>query len=230
LGIAQVAQGKEDAALDSFGKAAWSQGWRGPAYYAMAELAIKRGNFYGALDYLARSLQANALNLRAFTLKAAILRHLGRTKEALALLTIAAEHTDPLDVRLMTERHLAGSKTDDKLLLETLRSFPNTGLETAVEYGNAGLWQDGSDVLEWMLGCAADKGERQPLAYYCLAYFAQQLGDTKRAAECRRLARLAKPDYAFPFQWENIAALRAAMAADPQDARAPYYLGNLLYV
>ena len=37
------------------------------------------------------------------------------------------------------------------------------------------------------------------------------------------------PDYAFPFQWEVIPVLRRALEANPRDARAPYYLGNLLF-
>ena len=37
------------------------------------------------------------------------------------------------------------------------------------------------------------------------------------------------PDYCFPARLEEIAILEAAMAANPKDARAPYYLGNLLY-
>ena len=37
------------------------------------------------------------------------------------------------------------------------------------------------------------------------------------------------PDYVFPFQNEVIDVLRAAIKANPRDARAPYYLGNLLY-
>jgi tetratricopeptide (TPR) repeat protein len=37
------------------------------------------------------------------------------------------------------------------------------------------------------------------------------------------------PDYVFPFQAEVIDVLGAAMKANASDARAPYYLGNLLY-
>ena len=37
------------------------------------------------------------------------------------------------------------------------------------------------------------------------------------------------PDTVFPFQWELAPVLRRAMAADPLDARAPYYLGDLLF-
>ena len=229
LGLAEKAQGKNGAAFGDLGKAAWSADWRGPANYEMAELTCLTGDFAKALPYLERSLDANGLNIRALTLKVAVLRRLGRPREALALLATAAENTDPLDVRLMTERHLSGSKTDEQQLVNTLRSFPNTALETAAEYDNAGLWRDGIDVLQLSVRSSPDRGQHQPLAYYYLAYFAEHLKDADKAAEYRRLAREARPDYAFPFQWESIAVLRRAMEADPNDARAPYYLGNLLY-
>jgi tetratricopeptide (TPR) repeat protein len=37
------------------------------------------------------------------------------------------------------------------------------------------------------------------------------------------------PDYVFPFQYEMIEVFRQAMQGNPRDARAPYYLGNLLF-
>ena len=36
-------------------------------------------------------------------------------------------------------------------------------------------------------------------------------------------------DYCFPARLEEIAILEAAMRGQPNDAKAPYYLGNLLY-
>src|SRR5208282_367331 len=50
-----------------------------------------------------------------------------------------------------------------------------------------------------------------------------------KAREYRRQAAQQSPEYVFPFQCELIPVLRRAMAANPQDARAPYYLGNLLF-
>ena len=38
-----------------------------------------------------------------------------------------------------------------------------------------------------------------------------------------------RPDYCFPARLDEIAILEAAVRANPRDARAPYYLGNLLY-
>jgi tetratricopeptide (TPR) repeat protein len=44
----------------------------------------------------------------------------------------------------------------------------------------------------------------------------------------RRAAR-QPPDYCFPARLEEIAILRRAIEANPEDARAHHYLGNLLY-
>src|SRR5439155_4661099 len=42
-------------------------------------------------------------------------------------------------------------------------------------------------------------------------------------------ASKASPDYCFPARLEEIAILQSAIAANPKDARACYYLGNLFY-
>jgi len=62
-----------------------------------------------------------------------------------------------------------------------------------------------------------------------MAYFAGQMHQQGKAREYDQLAEKASPDYAFPFQMEMIAVLENAMSANPPDARAPYYLGNLLF-
>src|SRR5262249_32496399 len=111
LGVALKAQGKHDEAFDAFYKATWSEAWRGPAYFSLAEIATRREDFSAALDFVNRSLEANALNIRALTLKAALLRRLDRKKDALAVLDAAPE-IDPLDVQLLAERWLVkGEKT-----------------------------------------------------------------------------------------------------------------------
>ncbi len=227
-------------AADALWKATWSQAWRAPAYFALAELASRRGDSVGALDCVERSLRANALNLRALNLKAALLRQAGRRKEALALLDATARETDRLDVRLQAERWLAGDKQVLPELTRNLAEHPATGLEAAAEYADASLWTDGTGLLNKMLEtCAAarDPGKQTPgrtpasvtpLAYYYLAWFAEQLGESAKAADYRRQAMQQPPDYVFPFQTELIPILRRAIEANPRDPRAPYYLGNLL--
>ncbi|MEO5958983.1 MAG: tetratricopeptide repeat protein, partial [Opitutaceae bacterium] len=229
LGVALKAQGKTDEAFDTFYKAAWSQEWKSPAYFALAEIASLRGDFTAALKFADQSLDANALNVRAYGLKAAALRHLGRKQEALDAITRARSKTDPLDVRLMAEAWLQNDSNLGGDIHKTFRDFSDPILETAIEYANAGLWSDGAQLLEQQIGSSMDKGERHPLELYCLGYFAERQGDSAKAAKYRRFAEGAVPDYVFPFQSELIPVLRRAMEANPQDARAPYYLGNLLF-
>jgi len=230
LGVALLGQGRADEAYDAFYKATWSQEWKAPAYFSLAEIASARGDLAAALDFSERSLDANALDVRAYGLKAALLRHLGRSDEALAVVSAARAKTDPLDVRLMAEKWLATGNGDDaRQLFGTLNVHGATAQETAAEYANAGLWTDGESVLAGAAAAAPDKARVSPMVYYYLGYFAQRTGAAAQAADYRRLARQMPPDYVFPFQDEVIPVLREAIAADPTDARAPYYLGNLLF-
>ncbi len=94
---------------------------------------------------------------------------------------------------------------------------------------DAGLYQDGTTLLAHVVSTAPDRTKVSPLAYYYLGYFANKMNQPAKAAEYYRLARTAPTDYAFPFQMEMLPVLNDAMRSDPTDARAPYYLGNLLF-
>jgi tetratricopeptide (TPR) repeat protein len=230
LGAALRAQGKDDEAFDILYKATWSMAWRAPAYYTLAEIACGRGDMATALDLVDHSLQANTQNIRALNLKAAVLRHLGRSKEALQVLASAAHQTDPLDVRAMAERWLASkSAATRNVMVAAMNAHPATAQETASEYMNAGLWTDGTAVLAQVVQAATDKLGLSPMIYYYLAYFADKAGQQDKAAEYSHSAQEMSPDYVFPFQDEAVAVLERAMVIDDRDARAPYYLGNLLY-
>lgn len=230
LGIALKAEGRFDEAFETLYKATWSMQWRAAGYFNLAEIATMRGDMPGALDLVERSLDANALNVRALNLKAALLRHIGRKEEGQQVLATAFRRTDPLDVRSMAERWLASKDPEAaKTLAYTLNAHPATAAETASEYLNAGLWQDGAAVLSQGISAAPDKSKVSPMVYYYLGYFARKMGDEQKAGEYYRLAAKMPPEYVFPFQSEAIGVLREAMKANPRDARAPYYLGNLLF-
>jgi tetratricopeptide (TPR) repeat protein len=230
LGVALKAQGRLDEAFAAFYKATWSASWRAGGYYSLAEIACGRNQMAEALQYVDRSLEANAQNIRAINLKAAILRHLGRNKEALALLNSTAHRTDPLDVRAMAERWLAAPAAQSaRDMVAAMRENPATAAETAAEYFDAGLWKDGGAVLEQLIKGTPKEGSISPMVYYYLACFADKMGQNDNSTGYSRLAAQMSPDYVFPFQSEAIAVLEGAMKRNPADARAPYYLGNLLF-
>ncbi|MDZ4799617.1 MAG: DUF5107 domain-containing protein [Bryobacteraceae bacterium] len=221
LGMTLKAAGQLDEAYKHLFKSTWDLSWRAPAYFSLAEIASTHGNTASALDLVSQSLEHNGRNTRALNLKAGLLRNLGRPKDALAALAQAHE-ADPLDVHTMAERWLLShTPADLKVLTTNLNAHPATAAETAAEYMNAGLWKDGTQVLLTASGNA--------MTYYYLGYFATKTGQQARAAEYYALAAKASSEYVFPFQNEAIPVLRAAMQANPKDARAPYYLGNALF-
>jgi tetratricopeptide (TPR) repeat protein len=229
LGLALNAQGRIDEAFDAFFKAAWSQEWKSPACFALGEIASLREDFAGALKFADQSIAANALNVRAIALKSAALRHLNRFAEAREAIALG-RRADPLDVRLMAEQWLAsGNAADADALFDNMYRFSATAQEVAAEFASAGLWADGGRVLAGFVATAPAKMKVSPMIYYYLGDIAEKLGDDVNAAAYRRVARVASPDYVFPFQTEAAAVLARAIEAAPDDARAPYYLGNLLF-
>ncbi len=230
LGLTLKAEGKFDEAYKYLYNATWNLPWRAAGYYGAAEIAAMRGEYDTALDLVDRSIDNNALNIRAMNLKAALLRHLGRPEEALQVLAAAHRKSDPLDVRSMAERWLASNDPAARsVLTATMNAHPATATETAAEYMNAGMWQDGSDVLSQAVADAPDKNKIDAMVYYYLGFFAGKLNQPAKAAEYFALAAKMPSDYVFPFQSEEIEVLRQVMKANPQDAHAPYYLGNLLF-
>ncbi|MEW5902198.1 MAG: tetratricopeptide repeat protein, partial [Acidobacteriota bacterium] len=68
-----------------------------------------------------------------------------------------------------------------------------------------------------------------PMVYYYLGFFYKEKGDQASAAQFAQTASQMPSDYCFPFRLEFIDVLRWAEGVNPGDARAPYYLGNLLF-
>ena len=64
---------------------------------------------------------------------------------------------------------------------------------------------------------------------YTLADLYAIAGDVHASDDAYESARQAATDYVFPSRLEEMIVLERAIRARPQDARAPYYLGNLLY-
>jgi tetratricopeptide (TPR) repeat protein len=102
-------------------------------------------------------------------------------------------------------------------------------LELTVDYGNCGFWEEAIEVLLRPVESGLDFAGTYPMVHYYLAYFYSNKGD--RAGTSKHLSRAARMpmDYCFPFRLESIDVLNYAIEANPGDARAFYYLGNLLY-
>jgi len=233
-GLALAALGRTAEARDAFGAASWDVGWRGPALLEAARLESREGRAAEALALASRAVEAGPRSTAARALQAALLRRAGRPDEALAAATSALD-VDPLDPLAARERRLAreaGARAAaapvDTLEAAALRSLDEDAyaLEAAHDYLAAGLLDDAAAVLARR---RPEASATDPLVAYTLGFVRERQGDAAAARALYRRGRALPPDYCFPFRLESVPVLEHARAADPADARAPYYLGNVLY-
>jgi tetratricopeptide (TPR) repeat protein len=226
LGWCLKLQDKPDEAYDAFFKAAWNAAWQDPAYYALACLDAAAGRWEEALDRIDRSLVRNWHNHRARQLKASVLRKLGRSEQALALIE-ASLAIDPFNTGCRFEKYLLSRDAKDLDELKTLmRGAVHPYLEYALDFAGAGLYDEAAQLLS----CAIPSGDRvYPMVYYALGWFASRSGDAAKAREYYIKASAMAPEGCFPNRIEEVNILQDAMAVNPDDSRAPYYLGNFWY-
>ncbi len=236
LGIALRAQGRFEEAYDMFYRATWDSAFHSAAYYQLAELSCRKQDFKSGLEQISRSLSTNALNTKALNIKAVVLRKLGRFEQAkqIALDIIAI---DQLDFFAMNELYLSESSTRSKNramkvladITKKMRGEVESYLELAMDYGNCGFWNEAIEVLLRPVKGKMDFAGKYPMIYYYLGYFYRQKGNASEASKYFSLAKKMPADYCFPFRLESIEVLNTTVQHNPSDARAYYYLGNLLY-
>jgi len=234
LGAALKFQGRHAEARTALNKAAWDVAWRAASQYLLAEIALREGDTQAALDAVEEAIRFNAANTRALCLRAVVLRQMKRYKEA-ADLAACVLKADPLDFLARNElalarqgRGLKSARRDLDELARLMRGEAQSHLELASAYEAMGLWGEAAGILERFLaeggGSAVD-----PLVHYTLGHYFENMGDERKSARHYRLGGKMPPDYCFPFRLESIHVLESAIRHNPSDARAPYYLGNLLY-
>jgi tetratricopeptide (TPR) repeat protein len=214
LGLTLAYLQRHVEAYAAFYKSTWNAAWRGPAYLRLAEIDCTRQEWTQALDHLERSLRADADNLLALNLETVVLRKLGRDEEADRVLN-RTRVFDPLDI---FSHYLATGEP------------PADGgqrLDLAFDLQRAGLLAEALQVAAARHSGAKDGTAAMLL--YAQAHVLHQLGDEQGSAAAYQQAAIADSDYVFPSRLDEMVVLEEAMRANPNDARAPYYLGNLLY-
>jgi tetratricopeptide (TPR) repeat protein len=236
LGLCQQYMGKHEEAYKNLYQATWSHAFHAAAYFQLAQLDCLEGNYETALGHLDRSLTTNYTNTRARGLKSTVLRNLGNTERALVI-SQATQKNDPLDILSGFETYLChealGNSKEAGHSLELINNrffdYVQTYLELSLEYANAGFWKDAVKALTAKGTSLSEEKREYPLVDYYLGYYHQQMGDFEQAREHYRRASGKDPDYCFPFRLESIQVLEGAIKTDPEDAKARYYLGNLLF-
>ena len=236
LGVVLRAQGKLDAAYNSFQKAVWSAAWQAAGGCELAEIDLQRRSYPQALAHIDLALAAAGRNPKARNLKATIQRKLGRPEEAEQLAT-ATLLIDPLNVRAASEEILAQRQRGSPQWLENVARLrelmgrnPEAFLENTFDFANAGQWTEVTEILRDQVK-SAEAGQAAIVASepYLLASALEHRGRTNEAAQQFAAAAQASPAFCFPSRFEEEPVLRRAMEANPKDAHAAYLLGCLLY-
>ena len=224
LGLALKYQGRIGEAYDRFYKSTWNGAWQDAGYFACAQISMMQGRLEDALYEADRSLIRNWHNHKARALKAAVLRRMGRKDEALRLIDESLA-IDKFNFGCRYEKYLlTGAEEDLNELKELMRHDANNYDEIALDYCGAGCWEDAVSLWRVAIGEKAVT----PMTYYYMGWSLKRSG-LDGAEQAFANAASCCPDYCFPNRLEAILALRCAMEVNPDDAKAPYYLGNLYY-
>ena len=212
LGLALHYLDRHIESYAAFYKATWNAACRGSAYHRLAEIDCAREDWETALDHLDRSIGCNTDNLNARNLQSVVLRRLGRNADADALLK-ATLSLDPLD---NFARYLSSV---------TLPENGQQQLDLIFDLLRAGMLEEALGVSD--SPCAAKPDGAATMLQYTRANILRRLG--RKAEDAYLKAATASADYVFPSRLEEMLVLEEAVRCNPEDARAPYYLGNLFY-
>lgn len=230
LGLSLQYQERLEEAYAALYKAAWNYAWQSAAYYHLAQIDCRRLAFERALQHLELSLKTNSENLNARDLRTTILRRRGVSAEAAACAT-ETQSLDRLDVWSKHELEILSAEGGDRNELPKSqvgqRAQSQLKLDLAFDYAAAGFWAEAKDLLVKHVN--KSRRAAHPITLYLSAYCEDRIGNHSAAVTSWVEAANASPDYCFPARVEEMIVLQAALAQNPSDARAHYYLGNLFF-
>ncbi|MFG6687737.1 DUF5107 domain-containing protein [Mariniflexile sp. HNIBRBA6329] len=223
LGLSLQYQGKHKEAYDAFYKSCWNAAMQDAGYFGCAQISCVNNNFTEALYEVEKSLIRNWHNHKARTLKTAILRKLGREQEALTLINDSIK-IDLFNFGCRFESYLITKEaTVLKEMHQVMRGEIHNYEVVALDYIAAGMYDEAVLLLE----AGTKVCPTTPMTYYYMGW-ALRLAN-KDSITIFKMAADHAPEYCFPNRLEAILALKAAQELNTNDAKAPYYLGNLWY-
>jgi tetratricopeptide (TPR) repeat protein len=218
LGLALRMQGRFAEAFDAFHKAIWNAAWQDSGYFELARLVSRSGNISQSLDYIDQSLTRNNRHHKARHLKIALLRHAGN-RDAARREANLVQSMDHMEYGALWERVLLDG---DPAFEKIVRPDSEIYLELSFDYALASLFEDAVQLLE-------RSTSRSPMVAYSLGWVLSESGQRDAAQLAFKRASSMPEDYCFPNRLEDVLVLETAMHANPEDPRAPYYLGNFWY-
>jgi tetratricopeptide (TPR) repeat protein len=214
LGVALRHLGRDDEAFEAFSKATWNGPWQAASSAEMGEICARRGQWWEAYKHLGEWAGRSKFS------------PLGTLSQRLML----RKKMYPAAPARLEEERPAYGQLDPAFGFfyeGSLTCDGQTRLDVALYCARLGLHEEAHAALK-----EAETALGQgfvPLVHYYRAHLLEKLNRRDEAARERAVAATAAPDYCFPARLEELAILREAIARNPQDARARYYLGTWMY-
>lgn len=223
LGLSLQFQGKNIEAYDAFYKSCWNAAMQDAGYFGCAQISCVNKNWSDALNEVDKSLIRNWHNHKARVLKTSILRQIDRKREALDFIE-ASLKIDLFNFGCRFEKYLL---TEDKSVLSEMHRLMRGEIHNyevvALDYIASGFYDAAIKLLEE----GAKVCSTTPMTYYYMGWAFDLSGKESKMIFDKAAAHT--PEFCFPNRVEAISALECAQKINPQDAKAPFYLGNLWY-
>lgn len=209
-------------AYDAFYKATWSNEQQEMSFYYLAAILAEQKKYAQALEMIEQALVKNSHNVKARGLKAVLLRKLNKIAAAKEWVAENLE-LDGFDMVSCYEEYLLERpETKAEAMSGLFRGFEEYYLLTAIDYAEGGFYEEALSILKMY-------PKESPMPVYYAAFYEEKLGHKTAAKAFLEQAEATGSQYCFPNKLEDIAVLCYAIGRDPKGAKAPYYLGLLLY-
>ncbi|MDP4278243.1 MAG: DUF5107 domain-containing protein, partial [Bacteroidota bacterium] len=223
LGVCLQFQDKLKEAYDAFYKSCWNAAWQDAGYFACAQISSVNRRYADALYEIDQSLIRNWHNHKARAFKSAILRKLDKTADALTWIEESLK-IDLFNFGCLFEKYLLTNKQADLTDMQVVMRNDIHNYEiVSLDYIAAGFYDEAVLLLE----VGASACVTTPMTYYYMAWALSKVGKDHQTVLSK--AASMDPAYCFPNRLEAVLALDYAQTANPNDSKAPYYLGNLWY-
>jgi tetratricopeptide (TPR) repeat protein len=236
LGLVRRAQTRTSEAIEELMWCVRAGHREALARYVLGEIYLAASSIDGALEHLTQAVRLDPRDLKARTVLAMAERLAGK-------LDAAQRHIDevvremPIDYLALNEQRLilrarqraARVNQPERELWRLLAREPDSSLELAFDYAAAGRLREADKVLTEAVDITlgrAGKGPH-PMFLYAQNYFAGVNQERDASHLLMKLASESETEFVFPHRAEEADILKSALAANPRDARAAYYLGNV---
>lgn len=229
LGLCLRYQQRYDEAEEYLYKSTWNAAMQDNAYLQLGYIAAIRNDWKAAAAHAEKSCLKNYHSLKSRHLRSLSLRKQNRLDEAVQMIceTLAIDLFDFAGRFELVQCYKASGRHDEaekelNRLTELMRDNKHTIIEMALQYSDAGCYDDASALL-------AVAQQEDPLLIYYRAYFLEKLSKTGEARLELEKAMAYPPVPVFPNRIEDVQILKFAADKKLADCKPFYYLGNFYY-